>query len=572
MIDQQSSPEMFQAARRALEQADLADEHGDVAQARMHLRVVEWALPHLEDRFALRRAELLMKEGHYPEACRAFSLASTSPESRVIVEARMGQTRCLLEAHDKGASTALNELVKRYPNLPNELLLKFKLAKAKKSWGDIQGAVNAFRSIDLNNPGHPVAKLARVELQFLHDEGIPVRDYSIVQRIARAELLLRSGPFDLARSEIDALLNTVLSARNRASVTALAAQLARYEGRFEDSQKLLKEAQKSDPKQGAIDNDEAAAIEEEALATEAELGKQRIDQILRRRPYVRLSFPQLKLVLEIATAAGIKESANQVLEALLSTRRSLWPTFRFEMAVLATGNASDELIIKLLAPMLEDRRLGLAARYHYARALERSGQKTAATKAFVQVVEQDDNERPYYKLWAEQRLSAMCKLEELKHINSREALFTRSQSNMGYEQSNIAFGKKASQALRNVITKLSPLVREHDDAFPWLRRARDLMRLGEMDAANDELVEVYRAWRSATGRKDLRMGLASVYKGRAVRLGWPDVQTKRARMALDVDDRRVLADASIALGDYGTAIALAGWNHLSTLPRPFTTP
>ncbi len=117
--------------------------------------------------------------------------------------------------------------------------------------------------------------------------------------------------------------------------------------------------------------------------------------------------------------------------------------------------------------------------------------------------------------------------------------------------------------------QVASLATRFGDAYPWLSRAEALLRLGELDAASDEVREVYLAWRGAEGHTSINSGLEAVYMGDARPANFVSWKTRHARLALDAGARGKLADVAEALGDWGTAIALTGWDRANEHPRAF---
>ena len=107
----------------------------------------------------------------------------------------------------------------------------------------------------------------------------------------------------------------------------------------------------------------------------------------------------------------------------------------------------------------------------------------------------------------------------------------------------------------------------HGETFPWLARAMDLVRLGETDAAADELHETYITWREATGGGSLRASLAGVMRGGSPPRHRVAMDTWRGRRRFPAAPRETLALVCAALGDHGLAIRFGGGFGVSG-PRP----
>ncbi len=120
-----------------------------------------------------------------------------------------------------------------------------------------------------------------------------------------------------------------------------------------------------------------------------------------------------------------------------------------------------------------------------------------------------------------------------------------------------------------IVQLLAPLAEERGEAFPWLRRALDLVRLGEMRAATDELHETYAAWRDARGSGSLRAGLVAVMRGNAPPHHRVSMPTWRERRGLPASATATLARVCAALGDHGLAIRFGGFDVAGPRPRAY---
>ena len=549
-------------AQKALRRARSHAKRGEIPEALLQYRMAEWAAPTLIDRFALERAELLMKEKNYSEACRAYALARQGPESTIASRARVGHVRCLLRKGYRNSEKALELLVRRYPDLPETPSLRFELAKAKESWEDLRGAAAIYKQIDLYYPGSEMAVEARTRIDELKQQRVRVLPYTLAQRISRTERLLKTGPLDMAHDEVEALRNTKVSPTVRNEVLKLAVTLHRLEGHQPRTTTEVTGAEYSD-------------------RSKSDIAMERIRNIVKRRPPARLRQAQLKAIVQIAASAGLVEPIRIALTQLLRTRKPIHPGYRFEVATTAAGIGPDELVAEFLEPLFEVRRYAIGARYHHGRCLERLGRLDEAQKNYREVINNDTSHRRYYSMWARQRFRAVT--EQLRQKNSRTFRPKHQQTMLASASNHPILSTLNSieraprhewtmptqRELNTLAKQLRALVEKHQEGFPWLERAAALTEMGEVKAATDELHEVYRAWRQAIGRKPLRSGLASVYAGKAISLGWPSPAIRQARRKLDITDRRNLADIAAELGDFGTSISIGGWEQLDGLPRAY---
>src|SRR5690606_25042946 len=81
---------------------------------------------------------------------------------------------------------------------------------------------------------------------------------------------------------------------------------------------------------------------------------------------------------------------------------------RLDAGVIATGAGDDARVARVLEGCVSaPGSIGIASRYHRARALERLGRADEARTELERVLEQDRAGTRWYALWAQQRLLAL---------------------------------------------------------------------------------------------------------------------------------------------------------------------
>ena len=590
-------------ARRAMERARELASEGHPRQALLHLRVVDEAFPEIADRTALLRGDLLIETGQAESACDAYAQALGSPDTTVQARARVGRVRCLIHSSHRNAASELTSLLRRYPELPHALQLRFELAQHYESVDQIPSAVGLYRDIDLMHPGHPVAARARVRLGAIADAGVAVRGLGLIQQVDRADRLAQQGPMDMARIEIDRLLGERLPNDLRARVALSAARIARIEGRWEDARRYAGLARSGSTVSEAAEEELARAQDaaHAAAARERDAAEATVRRIRGNRPWARVPHLQLRTVVEIAARAGLTEPLNEAL-AVLAGSRNMHPAIAMEAGILASGIGADDHVARLFQGLRSHPRYRLEAKYHYARALERLGRWVEAERELLEVIDIDDTETRWYAMWSQQRLWSVheamlcdCGPDEVRaRASARERLQERQPDqpamfaslyelvdpNVPARVPGAHEGKvgpdeippmeaTAEPDLDALGARLEPIADAYGEAFPWLPRAVILLRLGEKQAAADEITEAYLAWRDATGRAVRRVGLESVYRG-AERPRQPvDWRTRQDRRKLGAEARRTLGNIAATLGDEGTAAGFLGWERVRSRPRAF---
>lgn len=594
-------------ARAALARARRLAERGDHANAVLALRIVARRFPRLADRLALEEGEYRMADGAHAQACAAFRRATESPHRDVAARARVAEVRCLLATGDRRAARAFDALRRDYPELPHVDELELLLARSYELRGERAVAAARYRALDLTSPGSPHAARAREALERLRREGVPVRELTPAQQAERTERLTMGGYYELARAEIARLRAMPLPRAVAQQVARSAARIARVEGRWADAERLLREAAGLP----AHNSKDARALVEQAEDLEnaarddAEL-RAEVARLM-RGPIKRQTTTRLLTALRLAARGGLHDTVDDIVREFLR-RSSAPPVARFDAAILATGTGNDELVAQLFAQLLSHSRYGVAARYHYARALERLGRIPEARAEYTQVVATDNRHLPYYALWARQRLRETSGVrtrtpQPVAAVMCAEGPYTRAASFDAFakagspddvvcttpvaparvdpvlEADAAATVAELEEAParppiqltpRQIVALLTPVAEAHGDAFPWFARAVDLVRLGELRAATDELHESYLAYREAGGQSTLRAGLVAVLRGSAPPRHRATRETWRSRRRLPPDAREVLARASAALGDHGLAIRWdGGFGVVGPRPRAY---
>lgn len=396
----------IEIARNAMAQAEAFAAAGHFEDAVLQLRVVEREMPRVADRIGIRRGELLRKL-HMPEqACEAFALANDSPDRGIAAEARIDGVHCMLEAGNRKGESELDALLKRYPQLSQREQLMLELAQAREQWGSKSKAADLLRKIDLEYPASPFAPSARAELMRLQAEGVRVAAYSNKERVERTERMLREAPVEQTLAEIDALLHEPkLSPDLRAQTLILSARIARVEGRWQDVADMIQEARKLGarvPDLGKL----AVAVPPHVDTDEDRAAIERhIRSVRGVKPIARLNPAQLRTLFDIAVPHAIKDTCDEVIDAVRTNRKIPAPV-RFDMAIRATGLASDDKLAALLETLLEVPAYRVSARYHYARALERLGKSCEAEAEYVRV-QATERGTGYYGMWSDLRLGAL---------------------------------------------------------------------------------------------------------------------------------------------------------------------
>ncbi|MFO0694927.1 MAG: transglycosylase SLT domain-containing protein [Polyangiales bacterium] len=571
-----------------------AGEHG---KARIVLREAARRFPRIADHLATLEGEVALREGHPAEARNLFQSALESESPQVRLLARTGMVRAMLETDDERGPAALRDLLEDYPELPGAIELEMTQARAFERRGAKAEAAAIYRRVDLEFPGSELANEARTRIEALRNGGTDVPSYTLDERIARASRLVQTGPTDHAGREVDALLDdAALDEGERRTVLRLAVRVARVEGRFEDVERYEQEI-RGEPRASRTPR---VTLTPEARRRAA-LGEFR--RLARGRTVARLHPDKMADAARIAADAGLAEELAAVVERAATAE--LADEVRFAVAMIAAGSASDEGVLRILGRVINaPGELGSAARYHQARTLERLGRLEEAEAAFARAESQDRSRGGYYAMWAEQRAKAVhAELARRTAEGAATAPVATAAPTVTPPATNAASsvdagvdastGRRApahahrrgalelatpstrtsplpSPSPTSLADRLAPLASTYAEAYPWIGRAEDLLRLGDAERATNELYEVLVAARAASGRATHRAGLEAIARGRSrAEPASRSHDRRRRHTPLATEAKNLLADVAAELGDHGTAIAFDGEHHADDRPRPY---
>jgi soluble lytic murein transglycosylase len=528
-----------EVAAKAYQRARELEARGQVEEAVLSLRVVESNLPRIADHVALLRAGLFERMNDPGRAAQAYSEAVHSINGDLAARAQVGRVENLLRALDPGAQTELDQLLRKYPHLPEAARLKLALADYRAARGEVRTAISTYRMLDLSMPGYPVAHTARERLKAMAAEGHVIAPYSVTEQLARAAKLVQTGPVELAREAVAGLESLRLTKAQATQRELMVLDLVDSTGELH-------------PDVAAADPELERAASEKRLA--AALAKKKLTKL---RP------AQLYMSLQEATRIRATSVADPLVAELTKRGMAAPADVRFGALSAGAGTVSDQLLAELAATLVDHPTLGPAARYHRARALERLGQKDAARVELEEVTRLDRSTTRFYANFAAQRLRAMdgaaaCPAGRATECN-RERI----------EVALNGLEYAATPDVKAALAHVAAVESEHGAGFPWLGRALDLLALGESAAAADELYETYLAFRGAARRGSLNAGRMAVYRGAGVMRLAPDMATRRARLSLDGKARLELAHAASKLGDWGTATYFGGSGWAETHPHPY---
>ena len=534
----------------------------DYDGARLQLDLARRGLPRIQDRIALASGRLELLRRRPAQAVRFFEEAEESPHEAVRVKASFGRVFSLLRAGDPEGDAAFEALLESYPEIPNRSQLYFERSQSLLRQQRYADALTAMRTLRIHYPGSRAARWAKTETERLRVVGHEAAPLSDEERVARLRNLMATGPLNQAKSELNELLETPLSGELHAEVHYLAGRLARFEGRWQAAEAYMRTAQLlpvSDPSTARTLASRAEDMARTARARDPDHAYQRLSELRAGRK--SLSTPSAVLVdmIGVASAAGLRTEVDGALESL-RLRRGLSAGILFDAAVAALGVGSERLLAETLEEIAQRpySRYRAASLYHLARLYERMGRVHEAELVFIEARESASaTGDTYYALWSENGLAR----------TSRGARSTGKEGLDDGRHPELPSPPRAdSEALASL---LEPIAEAHSLSYPWLARAVDLLRVGDAEAATEELFEAYLQWREALGRPISRAGLACVATDES-RTSLPvETEVQEARLRLSDDERETLSTVAATLGDLGTAGGFAGPDFIETLPRAY---
>ncbi|MDH4281914.1 MAG: lytic transglycosylase domain-containing protein, partial [Myxococcales bacterium] len=554
-----SEARAFAAYRAAVEQIAAAS----YDEARLQLDLAYEGLPRIRDRIALQSGRLELLRGRPARAAEFFEEAATSIHESVRIEASLGRVFALLRADDPTAQEALSNLLSAYPAVPNRSELFFEQAQSLLRQGRQTEAIAVMHAVRVDYPASRVAPWAESELERLRTLGYETPSMTNEERVRQARHLVRTGPLYRAKTAISELLGSPLAPEDHAVVHYLAGRLARDEGRWKIAESYMRTAQSfptNDPANARYLAQRANEMAETATAREPELALRELAGLRAGRGNASLPSQRLADMVRVASAAGLREEVDGIL-ATLRARAGAPTAVLFDATMAAVGTGSENLVIALLERIAKQpgSRQRVAAIYHLARAHERALHPAEAALFFTQAKAAAELAGdPYYGLWAE---GGLARVEPGQPVPTRAG---------GVSDAGTEVAPRPPVASdRALAKKLQRIGELHEESFPWISRAADLLRIGERDAATDELFEAYLGWRHALGKPIASAGLTCVARadGRVPAPIASDVRS--ARLELSDEDRATLSAVAAALGDMGTAGGFAGPGFIETRPRAY---
>jgi soluble lytic murein transglycosylase len=180
-------------------------------------------------------AEALERRGDLAAArSMAVSVADHHPQSRLASRALVLAARLAARGgDDAGAQALIKRLIETYPDSRDLAEALYLLGQTGEARGQRDAAALAYRELRVLAPASGWADGAEDRLAALASDGVQWPPLSTVQRVERAELLLRAGVASNAATEAEALAgevsDNVLALRALRVVIDAAQRLRRYE-------------------------------------------------------------------------------------------------------------------------------------------------------------------------------------------------------------------------------------------------------------------------------------------------------------------------------------------------------
>ena len=236
-----------EASQSAFLRGTAALRAGKPEDALLPLAEAEQKLPLLADYAALYQSEALFKLKKYPEAAaKAASIAKLYPSSQLQRRSEKLFADILNESGDyAGALKTFLAFIEKYPSGSDAVDAVYKAALCREKLGNIDGALQGYRNLWINNPATSQAKKSQERIKELEKQGVKVSPFTVDELIKRASSLY-------SQNEYTAALNTLESIAIKEQVPAVAARidlrtgLAHYKLRqYKQAEKQLAKASRS---------------------------------------------------------------------------------------------------------------------------------------------------------------------------------------------------------------------------------------------------------------------------------------------------------------------------------------
>jgi len=226
-------PRLSPEARERFAAALTAYKAQDWAQAARELGEVSRVASPIAEYALLYQAESLARLGDAASArATAQQAADAAPDSRAAPPALLlAAEQASRLGDDAGAAGLWRRLLDRFPDHAEAPRARLRMGQSLAAAGRVTEAAAAYRELWLSAPTTPQSDAAAREIRALEARGLPVAQFTPLQRIERAERLAAAGVGDQARAEAEAVLAGALPADLQMRGLRVVADGARRSGR-----------------------------------------------------------------------------------------------------------------------------------------------------------------------------------------------------------------------------------------------------------------------------------------------------------------------------------------------------
>ncbi|GMV40429.1 MAG: hypothetical protein AMXMBFR64_21450 [Myxococcales bacterium] len=433
----------------------------------------------IADHATVALAQALTHLGQQEEALEAWTRVARDGESTLRHEATIQRAHTLaaLSRHAE-ALTALREVLALYPRAPAAREARLAIAESLLALGRAQAAADAFRDVEQDWPGSHAAVVASVRLAVLAQDGVTPTPWTLAERLAHGKHLRTDKRWAEAIAELDPLI-VELERSGRAPLALEArreaARAAQGAEDWEDALRRWREVmglRPSDWTRGQIAECLARSGRiAEAAAEHRKRGRGALPQLAEM--YFLVGEYQKAWEIESTLRRGDAEGRWRLAWLDYQRGKPLEAVKRFEALSGAVGWERST--------------------YWQARAFVKAGKPKQAIPLFTSIVERDP--LTYYSLQANNRLYELGVVREEWKALPPEQLpdLEATGARIHWPAAPVELTARAGVPARRTPLDTAPddlldrLAADFGGTLPELRKAAELARVGQLEAARVEL-------------------------------------------------------------------------------------
>ena len=342
----------------------------------------EQKLPLIADYAALFQAEALLKLKRYPAAyAKAASIRTSFPSSKTVRRSEKLSADILHESGDfKGALKLFQAYVEKYPSGSDSVDASYQSARCREELADAGGALQIYRSIWLNSPASSLAAKSQERIKQLERLDLKLTPYTAEELLKRASTLYTQNEFSATIKTLE-MISAASPSQAIVSWADLRTGMAQYRLRqYKQAEKQFTKSAgsplpvvRSEARFWLAKSIERQDSKERALAMYLELAGEGKKQEFADDAMIEAAGLKRSLG-QYAEAARLFDQAGKLSSEAKNSTKSVWDSGWCRYLA-----GEYPVAINAFKDLLADEAQREKALYWLGRALEKSGDATAAT-------------------------------------------------------------------------------------------------------------------------------------------------------------------------------------------------